>query len=256
LTNKAAKGKKGTIVAMIAGTKAETVIAIIEKIPVKARNQVTEITLDMAANMGLIAKKCFPNATRVTDRFHVQKLALEALQEIRIKYRWQAIDLENEAIEKAKKGNRKFESEVLSNGDTLKQLPARSRYFLYKNKSKWSENQIERSSLLFELYPNIEKAYNLAQELRNIFEKTTDKIIGLSRLAKWHEKVNQSGFKSFNTISRSIMNHYQTILNYFDNRSTNASAESFNAKIKAFRAQFRGVRNIEFFLFRLTNIYA
>ncbi|WP_397446133.1 transposase [Polaribacter sp. R77954] len=34
--------------------------------------------------------------------------------------------------------------------------------------------------------------------------------------------------------------HYQNILNYFDNRSTNASAESFNAKIKAFRAQFRG----------------
>ncbi|WP_449756579.1 transposase [Flavobacterium xueshanense] len=82
------------------------------------------------------------------------------------------------------------------------------------------------------------------------------KIIGLSRLAKWHEKVNQSGIKSFNTISRSIMNHYHTILNYFDNRSTNASAESFNAKIKAFRSQFRGVRNIEFFLFRLTNIYS
>lgn len=256
LTNKAGKGKKGTIVAMIAGTKADTVIAIIEKIPLKVRNQVTEITLDMAANMGLIAKKCFPNATRVTDRFHVQKLALEALQEIRIKYRWQAIDLENEAIEKAKKGNRKFESEVLINGDTLKQLLARSRYFLYKNKSKWSKNQIERAELLFELYPDIEKAYNLAQELRNIFEKTTEKIIGLSKLAKWHEKVNQSGFKSFNTISRSIMNHYQTILNYFDNRSTNASAESFNAKIKAFRSQFRGVRNIDFFLFRLTSIYA
>jgi transposase len=43
----------------------------------------------------------FPNATRVTDRFHVQKLAL-ALQEIRIKYRWQAIDQENEAMEKRK----------------------------------------------------------------------------------------------------------------------------------------------------------
>ncbi len=54
---------------MIAGTKAETVIAIIEKIPLKQRNLVREITLDMAGNMGLIAKKCFPNATRVTDRF-------------------------------------------------------------------------------------------------------------------------------------------------------------------------------------------
>jgi transposase len=241
---------------MIAGTTVDAVISIIEKIPLKARNQVTEITLDMAANMELIAKKCFANATRVTDRFHVQKLALEALQEIRIRYRRQAIDQENEAVEKAKKGNKKFESEVLSNGDTHKQLLVRSRYFLYKNKSKWSQNQIELASILFELYPDIEKAYSLAQELRNIFEKTTDKIIGLSRLAKWHEKVNQSGFKSFNTISRSIINHYQTILNYFDNRSTNASAESFNAKIKAFRSQFRGVKNVAFFLFRITNIYA
>ena len=256
VTNKAGKGRKGTIVAMIAGTKAETVIAIVEKIPLKLRNSVTEITLDMAANMGLIAKKCFSNAVRVTDRFHVQKLALEALQEIRIKYRWQAIDMENDAIEKAKSTKTKFESKILSNGDTIKQLLARSRYILYKNKSKWSENQSERARFLFELYPDIEKAYQLCQDLRNVFENTTDKIYGLSKLARWHEKVAQAEFKSFNTISRSIQNHYQTIVNYFDNRSTNASAESFNAKIKAFRSQFRGVRNIEFFLFRLTNIYA
>ena len=256
VTNKAGKGRKGTIVAMVAGTKAETVIAILEKIPLKLRNSVTEITLDMAANMGIIAKKCFSNAVRVTDRFHVQKLALEALQEIRIKYRWQAIDMENEAIEKAKTTKTKYEPITLSNGDTIKQLLARSRYILYKNKPKWTQNQTQRAKLLFELYPDIEKAYQLSQDLRNVFENTTDKIYGLSKLARWHEKVAQAEFKSFNTISRSIQNHYQTIVNYFDNRSTNASAESFNAKIKAFRTQFRGVRNIEFFLFRLTNIYA
>ncbi|MBE9468100.1 MAG: transposase, partial [Bacteroidetes bacterium] len=45
-------------------------------------------------------------------------------------------------------------------------------------------------------------------------------------------------------------------LNFFNNRSTNASAESFNAKIKEFRASFKGVRDINFFLFRLTKIYA
>ena len=45
------------------------------------------------------------------------------------------------------------------------------------------------------------------------------------------------------------MNHYQYILNYFDNKSTNASTELFNAKIKAFRSQFRGVRNINCFFF-------
>lgn len=51
------------------------------------------------------------------------------------------------------------------------------------------------------------------------------------------------------------MVNYQSILNYFDNRSTNASAESFNAKIKGFRSQFRGVREIDFFLFRSSNLF-
>ncbi|MBE0392025.1 hypothetical protein BJQ96_01871 [Flavobacterium sp. PL0002] len=78
---------------------------------------------------------------------------------------------------------------------------------------------------MFELYPDILKAYDLTQDLSTIFEKTTDKIIGFAKLAKWHEKVDQSGFKSFGTISHTITNHYQTILNYFDNRSTNTSAE-------------------------------
>ncbi|HPS05561.1 MAG TPA: transposase [Tenuifilaceae bacterium] len=75
-------------------------------------------------------------------------------------------------------------------------------------------------------------------------------------MARWYEKVERAGFKTFNTVSRTVQNNYLTILNYFNNRSTNASAESFNAKIKAFRSQFRGVTNIPFFLFRLANIYA
>tara|TARA_R110002050_G_scaffold91784_6_gene192548 strand:+ start:42649 stop:42960 length:312 start_codon:yes stop_codon:yes gene_type:complete len=63
-------------------------------------------------------------------------------------------------------------------------------------------------------------------------------------------------FNSFNTISATFYAHYPEILNFFDNRSTNASAESFNAKLKAFRATQRGVVNIEFFLFRVAKIYA
>lgn len=58
--------------------------------------------------MKLIAKKCFPKAIQVTDRFHVQKLALEALQEIRIKYRWEAMDSENQLILLAKSKNKTY----------------------------------------------------------------------------------------------------------------------------------------------------
>jgi transposase len=206
--------------------------------------------------MALIAKKCFPQATQVTDRFHVQQLALEAVQDMRIQYRWQALEAENEALEQAKLKQIDYQAELLSNGDTVKQLLARSRYVLYKKSTDWTQSQQQRANLLFERYPDLKTAYNLSQSLSHIFEHTTDKLYGLARLAKWHEKVRQAGFKAFNTVARSIQNHYETILNYFDNRSTNASAESFNAKIKAFRAQFRGVRNVAFFLYRLTQLYA
>lgn len=242
--------------AIVAGTKAETVISILHQIPERDRKKVAEITLDMAGNMELIAKRCFPLAVRVTDRFHVQKLATEALQEMRIKYRWEAIDAENEALESAKKTGANFQMEVLANGDTLKQLLARSRYVLYKKPSDWRESQKERAKLLFQKYPDLKTAHGLSMGLSQLFENTKDKVFGLANLARWHEKVRQTGFKSFNTIARSIQNHYTTILNYFDNRSTNASAESFNAKIKAFRTQFRGVKNVEFFLYRLTQLYA
>ncbi len=256
ITNKEGKGRKGTLVAMIKGTNSDTIRSILEKIPAPKRNKVQEITLDMAANMEKIARFSFPKASLVTDRFHVQKLAYEAVQEIRIQYRWQAIEQENKEIELSKETGQKYIPEILENGDTLKQLLARSRYLLFKPKASWTPSQIYRAELLFARYPLLEKAYGLAMQLGTIYSKTKDKGVAFSKLALWYENVEKSGFKSFNTIARSIEAHYLTILNYFNNRSTNASAESFNAKIKAFRSAFRGVRNVSFFLFRLANIYA
>lgn len=136
VTNKDAKGKKGALIAMIKETKAETVIRILHKIALKQRKKVIEVTLDMAGNMGLIVKKSFPNASQVIDRFHVQKLALDALQEIRIKHRWEALDKENDAIENARNKSTKYTPKLFKNGDTLKQLLARSRYLLYKSSNK------------------------------------------------------------------------------------------------------------------------
>jgi transposase len=256
LTNKKAKGKKGAIVAMVKRTKADLVIQVLHKTPLKQRKKIKEVTLDMAGNMGLIVKKSFPEATLVIDRFHVHKLALDALQEIRIKHRWEVLDAQNDAIESARNKSLKYTPKLLSNGDTLKQLLARSRYLLYKSSHKWTENQSKRAVILFERYPDLEKAYKLCQNLSWIFNNTKDKTSALIRLAKWDEKVRQAKFKSFNTIARTMSIQYQNILNYFDNRSTNASAESFNAKIKAFRTQFRGVKNVDFFLYRLITIFA
>ena len=256
VTSKAAKGRKGTIVAMIKGTVAEDIIAVLKKIPERLRKRVQEVTMDMAANMQLAIKRCFVNAHRVIDRFHVQKLAFDAVQEARIKYRWEALDHENEAITTAKKNKEPYQAEILSNGDTLKQLLARSRYLLFKHHSKWTPTQKHRAELLFERYPLLKKAYDLSLRLGDIFRICKSKEQAFKRLALWHNEVEESGINSFRTVSRSVQTHYLSILNFFINRSTNASAESFNAKVKAFRATSREVRDINFFLFRLSKIYA
>lgn len=256
LTNKSAKGRKGAIVAMVKGTSSATVNEVLERLPEEACNSVKEITLDMAGSMRSIAVRNFPKAVRVIDRFHVQKLAYDALQEMRIAHRWDAINEETEAREQAKTNELPYVSTILENGDTKKQLLARSRYLLFKSADKWTDSQKRRATILFELYPDIKKAYSLTHSLRMIFSKNKDKSVAYTALARWFNDVTESGFKAFNTISATVYEHYQEILNFFDNRSTNASAESFNAKIKAFRATQRGVRDISFFLYRLTKIYA
>jgi transposase len=256
VTNKASRGRKKALVAMIQGTQADRIAEVLEKIPERVRNQVEEVTMDMAPSMISSVRRCFPNANQVIDRFHVQKLAHDAVQEIRIKYRWLVIDQETSYYTLAKANDKIYTPELLSNGDTLKQLLARSRYLLFKHHSKWSQSQKHRAEILFERFPEIKDAYYLSIKLGDIFKNAKVKEVAFKRMALWYNEVEAAGIESFRTVSRSIQTHYINILNFFNNRSTNASAESFNAKIKAFRATSRGVRDINFFLFRVANIYA
>lgn len=256
LTNKAGKGQKGTLIAIIESTQSDKIIDVLNKIPARQRNTVKEVTVDMASSMHKVVRSCFPNASRVIDRFHVQKLAYDALQEIRIAHRWDAINEAANSMENAKLNQQDYIPELLANGDTKKQLLARSRYLLFKSAEKWTEKQKERASILFQMYPDIKKAYGLTHSLRMIFSKTKDKGVAYTKLARWFNDISESGFKSFNTISATVYANYPEILNFFDNRSTNASAESFNAKLKAFRRTLRGVNDTKFFLFRVAKIYA
>lgn len=65
VTNKAAQERKGSLVAMVKGTQADDIIEVLRKIPSRLRDNVKEVTLDMAANMNLIVKRCFIKADRV-----------------------------------------------------------------------------------------------------------------------------------------------------------------------------------------------
>jgi len=105
ITGKAAKGRKGALAAIMERTASDTIIDIIEKIPQKQREQVKEVTPDMAESMRKTVRRCVPDAIRVTDRFHVQKSACDALQEMRIAHRRDAINQDTGAREQARFSN-------------------------------------------------------------------------------------------------------------------------------------------------------
>jgi transposase len=256
VTNRDKHGKSGCLVAVIAGTKAEDVWEVLDKIDEQERNKVEEVTLDLSDSMRKIVRHCFPKAKRVIDRFHIQKLACDAVQQMRIAYRWDAIQEANDEMEDAKLSGTKYIPNVLPNGDTKKELLARSRYLLFKSAEKWTDTQKQRAAILFEQYPNLRTAYSLSHSLRMIFSRNTIKDAARLSMAKWYNKVEEAGFHSFNVIAATFYEHYEDILNFYNNRSSNAAAESFNAKIKLFRANLRGVADKRFFLFRISKLYA
>lgn len=259
LTNKAAHGRKGSLAALIKGTKAEVVSEALSKVPIGVRMETKSVSLDLAENMEWIVRTNFMNAVMVGDRFHVQQVVSEGVQELRIYYRRKAIDEENEQRRIAKEAGLPFRAERYRNGDTKKQLLAKSRHLLFMPKTKWTESQWERASNLFHEFPDIKKAYDLSMCFRSIFENAKNKEEAKKRMKimkMWMETVKESGLETMQSCANTVDSHLGKILNYFLDSSTNAAAESFNAKLKGFRSLVRGVRDIKFFLYRITKLYA
>lgn len=280
LSNKDGHGRKGSIAAIVRGTRVEDVSSAINLVPDHIRKQVGEVTLDFSSSMEAIVQSSFPWAYKTLDRFHMQRMALDAVQNLRRRHLREAMSTEAVSRKEWLKSERKRLSHYkkvklylngikpfpkpkpyvpyrLPNGDTAPELLTRSMYLLMKSADTWSESQKERARLLFEQYPDIKKAYGLSHSLRVIFNnKSATPESARTSLRGWYDKVKTFKNNDFQTLVETIQSREEDVLNFFLFRSTNASAEALNTKIKAFRAQLRGIIDLKFFLFRLTRIYA
>jgi len=147
LTNKAAHGGKGALAAMVRGVASDTVSEILKKVPREIRRRVKTVTTDLSSAMMLTVKTVFPRATLINDRFHVQQLVTDAIDQMRIGFRWEVLAQENKAI-KEHRAKRKavhtraekdligeWEPERMENGETKPQIMARSRHIILMPKT-------------------------------------------------------------------------------------------------------------------------
>ena len=98
LSNKDGHGRKGSVIAIVKGTKAEVVSRIIKMIPAEELAKVEEITMDFSDSMYSIAKQCFPNAVIVIDCFHIIKRLCEGLESMRLKFKCLAVTENKKAV--------------------------------------------------------------------------------------------------------------------------------------------------------------
>jgi len=234
----------GKLAALIKGTKAEVVNHALAILPREIRYGVKEISMDMASSYDWVTRVNFPNAVKIVDRFHAEKLVSEGVQSIRIQYR-------QEVLRNDPKGKVKYE-----NGDTKRELLARSRYLLYKKEEDWSDSQRQRAQILFREYPDIEIAYQLAQSLKQIFNTARTRKEGEERLKTWYQLVKSQELDAMLGVAKTIKSHEGRILNYFLCGSTNAFGEQLNHKLKHFRNICRGINDKKFFLFRVSKYFS
>lgn len=203
-------------------------MAVLKRIDQESRNFVEEITLNLSDYMRKIIRSSFPHAKRVIDRFHVQKPAYAAVQELRIKHRWEAIQQANDEMKKAKLNITPYR---YANGDTGKELLMRSRYLLFKSSEKWAEQQRQRAAILFNI-PTSKRHTECATPFVIIFAKNTMKDAVRLSMARWYNKAEEAGFQSFNVLAGTCYEHYDEILNFYNNRSSNAHDRIVQPKLR------------------------
>ena len=258
-------------------TKSRHLVALIHSMGVDKCMNVKTVSRDLAQYYDWTCRQVFMNALQIGDKFHVVKKVLLAAQELRVLYKQQNLLDQKEAYDKHKAVEhcRKIECRLkkqkyvpnryepknvkLANGETLKQVLTRSRHLLFKDKKNWTIKQKARSEVLFEVYPELEKVYELIQKFRRWYsKKNINKSLYQLRkqLSNWYSQVEALDNVYLTNAKGTVERNEGVILNYFYEGHSNAKAETLNSHISRFTSKTFGIRNLEFFFYRLAIYFA
>jgi transposase len=243
-------------IAMLAETLTVTDLnKLIDKIG-EAKQKVKIITADLSPTYEKFCEQSFPGAMMVADKFHVVKHIIEAIQTLRLRLKQEEIT----KLPTTKKERKEYEKQTrLINGESRIEILTRSRYVLFKRPQDWTASQQKRANLLFETFPPLKAAYQLTLQIRLWLDKEN---LGKyqwqieQQLIHWYDCAEQAKLPEVENLIRIIGSNEEKIMNYFKTGKTNAKAEAMNSKIQRFIAANYGVRDKDFFMYRLAHYFS
>lgn len=207
------------IIYIAEGKKASTIKEFkdfFEKHKGKIEN-VTDITCDM--NMGFTTeiKRTFKKAKITYDKFHVVKVINEALDKVR-------------------------KTEV-SEQPQLK----KTKYLWLKNKTNLNTEQELKLQKMSKMNLKTGRAYRLKIAFQDIYNMNYSKEIAELEFKEWIQWAVRSKLEEFKKAAKTIGNKLEGIINYFENRLTNAVLEGINSMIQSIKSRARGYKKMENF---------
>ena len=210
----------GRVVWAAKGRSGETLASFFKELGPERARKIEVVTMDMAAGYIKVVEKQVPQAQIVFDRFHVQRLATDAVDEVR---RGVVRAEQDPQSKKALKGSR-F-------------ALLRSQWNLTSDdKAKLSEIQRSNRSLY--------RAYLLKEALAHLLGHQQP---GRAKKAlnEWLTWASRSRLRPFLRVARTIRKYRDRILAYVDFRLTNGPVEGVNHRIRTVAHRAFGFHSAE-----------
>jgi transposase len=202
--------EKGELIEVIDTHRQDEIIEVLMQQPLEVREAVEEVSVDMWGGFPKVIEEVFPNARIVTDRFHVMKAVNEELDKIR----------------------KQTQFKIKIKG---------AKWLLLKNQKDLKEEELEKLEMVLKQSNHLRKADEYKESFREIYEEVKDREEGSLKFTEWLGKAKDVYTEVIGTIHR----HFDTICNYFLNRTTNGAMEGINNRLKLIKRQAYGFINFE-----------
>jgi transposase len=208
---------QGRPIATFKGRRAEEVIAWFKSRSQTELERVEVVVLDMSKTYASAIQELFGESVQVIDRFHVGKLAVDALDEVLRSVHKQLEPEEAKALKKLRR--RWLKSPNQLNVDELI-----ARY-------EWRRR-----------FPQLREVTDWVQDLRRWFERKYEKP-AREALLKLIERASQSLQEPLKRMAGTLTRWFEPIVHYIRHRYSNGITEGFNNKIKLIQRMAYGLRN-------------
>ena len=178
---------------------------------------ILQVCCDMSPAFISGVSKQFPQAEITFDRFHIMKLVNDAVDQVR---------------------RQEFATQPL-----LK----KTRYIWLKNPIKLTARQKTTLDSLTGLRLKTARAYQIRLTLQELFLQPTRQE-GEAFLKRWYFWATHSRLPPIVAVAKTIKNHWDGVLNWFDSQLTAGLVEGFNSLLQAAKARARGYRNNDNFI--------